>query len=170
MDTKLARSSLFSAAGDGGESFWQQLTDHNKHSRRSYPRVHADIPVLALGVEAQPIELRSRDISYGGLQVRSNIHTCRRVLRLHPQAEITQARHHANPVEGLAHIKLQISLLVGDSIHQIQCLTQVIHYVQIVGAEPGEEIAIGFKFLGFKAQGKRELHKFVEENMIPAGY
>jgi len=170
MDAKSARTSFSSAPGNGGETFWQQLTDQNKHSRRSYPRIHADIRVQVLGVEAQPIELRSRDISFGGLQIRCDLQTCRRVLRLDPQAVVTQARHHANPVDDIAHIQLQINLLVNDRIHKILCLTRVIHYVLIAGAPPGEEIAIGFRFLGFKEQGKRVLHRFVEENMIPAGY
>lgn len=170
MDVRIPQTTHAPRGNDASENFWQQLVHENRRSRRNYPRIHADISVHVLGLEARPIKLHSRDISFGGLQVRCNPETSQRVLGLKSGSVGFSSKSSDNPVEEIARMKLELRLVVDSKVRKIQCLARVAHYVHITDALPGQEIAIGFQFLGFKDQGKQMLCKFVEENLIPAGF
>ncbi len=170
MDVQLSHSSHVPASSNANDNFWQQLAGKDRHSRRSHPRVHADISVHVLEIEAQPIKLHCRDISFGGLQLRCCPETSQRLLRLKLNACGTQDQPDANSVEGISRMKLEIRLVIDSRVHKIRTLARVAHYVHVPDALPGQEIAIGFQFLGFKDQGQEILIKFVEEHLIPAGF
>ena len=169
MDVQFRQSIPVPASTHASETFWQQLVQQNQRPKRHYPRIHADISVHILGVEAKPIKVQSRDISFGGLQIRCNPETSQRVLRLNTDALKGQLTDTDSAV-GIDHMKLQIRLVVASRVHKIQCLTRVAHYAQVPQSIPGQEIAIGFQFLGFMDQDKQVLNSFIEENLIPAGF
>ena len=170
MDVQLPQITPAPGSSDVRELFWQQLVKQNRRSRRSFPRIHADIPVQVLEIENQPIKVHSRDISFGGLQIRCNPETSQRLLRLKPEAMIKQNKAGVNPVDGIVRMKLQLNLVVDTKVHQIHCLARVAHYVHVPDSQPGQEIAMGFQFLSFRDQGQQLLSKFVEEHLIPAGF
>ena len=173
MDVQLRQSTPVPITTNASETFWQQLVSQNQRPKRNYPRIHADISVHILGIEAKPIKVQSRDISFGGLQIRCNPETSQRLLRL--STDVLKGQENPDPdslerIDGIEHMKLQIRLVVASRVHKIQCLARVAHYVQVPESVPGQEIAIGFQFLGFKDQDKQILNSFIEENLIPAGF
>ncbi len=176
MDVQLRQSTPVPASSNASETFWQQLVQQNQRPKRNFPRIHADISVHILGIEANPIKVQSRDISYGGIQIRCNPETSQRVLRLNTDALKGQEKTDSDTADGIdsvdkiEHMKLQIRLVVASRVHKIQCLARVAHYVQVPDSTPGQEIAIGLQFLGFKDQDKQVLNSFIEENLIPAGF
>ena len=176
MDVQLRQSPPVPVSTNASETFWQQLVSQNQRPKRNYPRIHADISVHILGIEANPINVQSRDISFGGLQIRCNPETSQRLLRLSTDALKGQEKPGSDSlkeidgIDRIEHMKLQIRLVVASRVHKIQCLARVAHYVQVPGSAPGQEIAIGFQFLGFKDQDKQILNSFIEENLIPAGF
>jgi|GEM_PF-6120021 len=170
MSVRIPQTTLAPHGNDASENFWRQLVMQNRRSRRNHPRIHADISVHVLTAENNPIKLNSRDISFGGLQVRCNPDTSRQVLGLSSDSLISHTCGADNPVDGIARMKLELRLVVDARVSKIQCLVRVAHYVLVADALPGQEIAIGFQFLGFKDRGKQVLNKFIEEHMIPAGF
>ena len=170
MNVRIAQTTHAPPSSNASEKFWQQLIKQNRHSRRSHPRVHADISVHVLGIEDQPIKLHCQDISFGGLQLRCCPETSQRLLRLKLDALTGPDQPSTNAVDSIARMNLEIRLVVNGKVRKILTLARVAHFVHIPDALPGQEIAIGFQFLGFKDRGKSLLTRFVEEHLIPAGF
>ncbi len=168
MEDSILQSAPVPHTSDAGERFWQQLLKSSRHSRRSFPRVHAIVPVCVLGVEKDLIDLCTKDMSFGGLQVRCDPQTIKRLLQLVTDADGPQGQRKAKPKNRNTYIKLVLCLTLKGEERKIQCLARIVHVVQIPKAPPGQEIAVGFQFLGFKGKGKQIVGKFIEDFLIPA--
>lgn len=144
-------------AGDGPlEAFWNKLAASGPNGRRSYPRIHAAVPVSVRETPSGPIELVSNDLSRYGMQVRCDRATA---ARLCPQSGIGQ-----DPPTYPTSLQLRVSgIALRVSIH-----ARIVHLTLVLDAPAAQEVALGLEFLRFQDGGEKVLQQFVEQHLRPA--
>lgn len=139
------------------ELFWDHLRAHGPNGRRTYPRIHARVPVHIIETPSGTVGVVSVDVSRRGMQFRCDRATA---VRLCPQS-------------GIAHSKptypVTLDLKVGDHTLRINAHGRIAHLTLVPDAPATEAVAIGVEFLGFQDQGERVLQRFVEQHLRPVG-
>jgi len=145
-------------AGDGPlEAFWGALAARGQNWRRSYPRVHAAVPVCVAETPCGPIDLISNDLSRHGMQIRCDRATAARMC---PQSSIGGEE----PTFPMS-LRLRVSgLSLCVSTH-----ARIVHLTLIHDAPAAQEVALGVEFVRFENGGKKVLQRFVEQHLRPAG-
>ncbi len=137
------------------EAFWIRLAAHGARIRRSYPRVHASVPVHLRADGGTPVDLTTRDVSLGGFQVRCDRATAE---RLRPARDADGKR---------CAIPFCMKLSVTGMPHKLVGKGRVTHLSLVPDAHPDEEVAVGVEYAGFEAGSQDVLRRYVEQHLLP---
>jgi c-di-GMP-binding flagellar brake protein YcgR len=145
-------------AGDGPlEAFWGTLAARGPYRRRSYPRVHAAVPVCVGETQCGPIELISNDLSRYGMQIRCDRAT---TARMYPQSGIGGEE---------PTYPMSLRLRVSGLSRCVNTHARIVHLTLIHDAPAAQEVALGVEFVRFEDGGEKVLQRFVEQHLRPVG-
>jgi hypothetical protein len=145
-------------AGDGPlEAFWGALAARGQNWRRSYPRVHAAVPVCVAETPCGPIDLISNDLSRHGMQIRCDRATAARMC---PQSSIGGEE---------PTFPMSLRLRVSGLSLCVNTHARIVHLTRVHDAPAAQEVALGVEFVRFEDGGEKVLQRFVEQHLRPAG-
>lgn len=155
-------------AGDGPlEAFWDELATRAPNGRRSYPRIHAAVPVRVCETPCGPIDLVSNDLSRCGMQIRCDRAT---VSRLCPQSDIgPDTPICPTPSYPVPTYPMSVQLRVSGLALRVNIHARIVHLTLVPDAPAAQEVALGVEFLRFQDGGEKVLQRFVEQHLRPAG-
>lgn len=145
-------------AGDAPlEAFWDKLAARGPNGRRSYPRIHAGVPVRASETPGGALDLISNDLSRRGMQIRCDRATA---ARLCPHGGTARAR---------PTYPMSLQLDVSGLRLRVNTHARIVHLTLVPDAPAAQEVAMGVEFLRFEDGGEKVLQRFVEQHLRPAG-
>lgn len=137
--------------------FWQNLLAQRPDGRRSYPRVHAAVPVRVSETPSGAVEVITNDLARCGMQIRCDRATAQ---RLCPQPDVARD----TPTYPMSLQLTVFKLALRVNIH-----ARIVHLTLIPDALPAQEVAMGVEFVNFQNGGETVLERFVEQHLRPAG-